>query len=412
MTTTKDLLTLPSLSHMKLLGGAKGLSRTVTWPYVILCPPIGEWVSGGEFLIYYGANAVVEKVELQQLVREAAQNDAAGILFLVGRHYILEENLDEELCRLADELEIPVFSHTSLAYVNSITKDISNLIQNGDRQSLTAGTCWFSLFFEYTDTHELSTLNQALSLGYLPSYTYCVYVLQMVNADSYFQMQELAHGTNFTETPSEFYRMLATKLTYLTRKETDNGWHIAQSHSNIFVLPVNTSSREQAVDQFFLSVCRSLEVQYPGARFRVGKGGKRTQLSGIRESFLNAERCLRARNLVDSGKTIISYQDLGFYQLLFEIPYANITREYVDRYLKPVLTFDQENDSHLYETLCMYLASRCNKVQTAKELFLHRNTLIGRLEKIESLLGVSLEDSETLFLLQTAVHIEQFLRKT
>lgn len=43
MTTAKDLLSLPSLSHMKLIGGAAGLSRTVTWPYVILCPPIGEW---------------------------------------------------------------------------------------------------------------------------------------------------------------------------------------------------------------------------------------------------------------------------------------------------------------------------------------------------------------------------------
>lgn len=36
MTTAKDLLSLPSLSHMKLIGGAAGLSRTVTWPYVIL----------------------------------------------------------------------------------------------------------------------------------------------------------------------------------------------------------------------------------------------------------------------------------------------------------------------------------------------------------------------------------------
>ena len=80
MTTAKDLLSLPSLSHMKLIGGAAGLSRTVTWPYVILCPPIGEWVSGGEFLIYYGANAVVEKVELAQLIRDAAQNDAAATI--------------------------------------------------------------------------------------------------------------------------------------------------------------------------------------------------------------------------------------------------------------------------------------------------------------------------------------------
>ena len=138
MTTAKDLLSLPSLSHMKLIGGAAGLSRTVTWPYVILCPPIGEWVSGGEFLIYYGANAVVEKVELAQLIRDAAQNDAAGILFLVGHHYILEENLDDEIRQLADELKLPVFSHTSLAYVNSITKDIINLIQDREKDAAIA----------------------------------------------------------------------------------------------------------------------------------------------------------------------------------------------------------------------------------------------------------------------------------
>ena len=53
--------------------------------------------------------------------------------FLVGHHYILEENLDDEIRQLADELKLPVFSHTSLAYVNSITKDIINLIQDREK---------------------------------------------------------------------------------------------------------------------------------------------------------------------------------------------------------------------------------------------------------------------------------------
>ena len=131
MTTAKDLLSLPSLSHMKLIGGAAGLSRTVTWPYVILCPPIGEWVSGGEFLIYYGANAVVEKGGACSAdSRCGTKMMPPAFLFLVGHHYILEENLDDEIRQLADKLKLPVFSHTSLAYVNSITKDIINLIQD------------------------------------------------------------------------------------------------------------------------------------------------------------------------------------------------------------------------------------------------------------------------------------------
>lgn len=412
MTTTKDLLSLPSLSHMKLIGGEQGLSRAVTWPYVILCPPIDEWVSGGEFLIYYGANAVVEKVELQQLVREAAENDAAGILFLVGRHYILEENLDDELRRLADELSIPVFSHTSLAYVNSITKDIIGLIQESDKKQAAANTFWYSLLFNHADTNQLSTLNKALVLGYLPNYTYCVYILQMMNTDEYFQNLEAAHGASFMETRSEFYRMLATKLEYMTRKETDLGWHIARNQSNIFVFPANTDSQEEALSQFLVSACARLESQYPGTRFCVGKGSRRSQLSGIQESFILAQRCLLAYNLVGRGRQLISHTDLGFYELLFEIPYAASPKEYASRFLDPIFAYDRENNSQLFQTLCTYLECRYNKVQTAKTLFLHRNTLLGRLEKIEKLIHASLEDAEILFQLQAAIRIHRFFLET
>lgn len=412
MTTAKDLLSLPSLSHMKLIGGAAGLSRTVTWPYVILCPPIGEWVSGGEFLIYYGANSIVEKVELAQLIRDAAQNDAAGILFLVGRHYILDENLDDEIRQLADELKLPVFSHTSRAYVNSITKDIINLIENREKDSMIANTFWYSLFFQNTDVDELSTLNQALFLGYLPSYKYCVYIFEMMNATEYFQKQESTHGSSFTETPSEFFRMLANKLGYIASKETGSNWHVARNSSNVFVLPVNTDSQEQSADAFFESLVLRMEQQYPGTKFCTGKGNVRSRLFGIRESFIQAKRSLLAWKLLGADRHLITYTDLGFYQLLFEIPLASVMREYTSRFLDPIHEYDKSHDAHLYETLCTWLDCRCNKVQTANALFLHRNTLLGRLEKLEKLLGVSLDDADITFQLQAAVKIEKFLSET
>ena len=411
MTTAKDLLSLPSLSHMKLIGGAAGLSRTVTWPYVILCPPIGEWVSGGEFLIYYGANAVVEKVELAQLIRDAAQNDAAGILFLVGHHYILEENLDDELRQLADELKLPVFSHTSLAYVNSITKDIINLIQDREKDATIANSFWYSLFFQNTNVDDIATLNQALFLGYLPSYNYCVYIFEMMNASAYFQKLEAMHGPSFTETSSEFFRMLATKLSYIAQKETGSNWHVARNSANVFVLPINTSSQEQAADRFFESITTRMEQQYPGTKFCVGKGNVRSRLFGIRESYIQAKRSLLSWKLLGDNRRLISYSDLGFYQLLFEIPTLSVMREYTARFLDPIQKYDTAHDA-LYETLCMWLTCRCNQAQTAKALFLHRNTLLGRLEKLEKLLGVSLDDADTIFQIQAAVKIERFLSET
>lgn len=412
MATTNDLLCLPSLSQMKLLGGSAGLSHTVTWPYVILCPPINEWVSGGEFLIYYGANMEVEKIELKQLVREAAENDCAGILFLVGEHFVLEKNLDQDLQELADELSIPVFSITSRSYVNSITKDIINLIQNRDKKHLDASDFWYSLFFEYTDTSQLSTLDKALFLGYMPNYTYCVYILQFMNTDEYFQHLESIHDSHFLESRSDFYRMLASKVDYLTRRELDMGWHIGQHNASIFVFPVNTSSQESAIDRYMQQLCLRLENQYPGTRFLTGKGQKGSKLSEIRRSFIHAKRALLSVSLIPVKGRMITYQELGFYQLLYEIPNAEYPKKYASSVLDPLLSYDAENGSELYETLCTFLNCRFNKVQTAKTLYLHRNTLLGRLEKIEKILGVSLEDPDVLFHLQAAIKIHRFFTET
>lgn len=412
MATTNDLLYLPSLSQMKLLGGSSGLNHTVTWPYVILCPPINEWVSGGEFLIYYGANMEVEKIELQQLIREAAENDCAGILFLVGEHFVLEKNLDEDLKNLADELSIPIFSITSRSYVNSITKDIISLIQNQDKKLLDASSFWYSLFFEYTDTSQLSTLNKALFLGYMPNYTYCVYILQFMNTDEYFQHLESIHDSHFLESRSDFYRMLAAKIDYLTRKELDIGWHVGQHNSSIFVFPVNTLSQETAIDRYMQKLCVRLEAQYPGTYFLTGKGQKGSKLSEIQRSFIHAKRCLLSSSLIPINGRLISYPELGFYQLLYEIPNAEYPKQYAAAILDPLLTYDKKNNSMLYETLCAFLQCGCNKVRTAKKLYLHRNTLLGRLEKIEKILNISLEDTDTLFHLQAAIKIHRFFTET
>jgi hypothetical protein len=412
MATTNDLLYLPSLSQMKLLGGSKGLDHTVTWPYVILCPPISEWVSGGEFLIYYGANMEVEKVELQQLVREAAENDCAGILFLVGEHYVLEKNLDKDLTNLADELALPVFSITSRSYVNSITKDIIRLIQNQDKKLLDASAFWYSLFFEYTDTSQLSTLNKALFLGYMPNYTYCVYILQFMNTDEYFHHLESMHDSRFLESRGDFYHMLASKIHYLIRKEMDIGWHVGQNSSSICVFPVNTPSQEAAIDRYMQNLCIRLETQYPGTRFLTGKGQKGSKLSEIQRSFIHAKRCLLSTSLIPLNGKIISYPELGFYQLLYEIPNAEYPKQYASSILEPLLSYDKENTSMLFETLCAYLKCGCNKVKTAKELYLHRNTLLGRLEKIEKILDISLEDTDVLFHLQAAIKIHRFFTET
>ncbi len=74
--------------------------------------------------------------------------------------------------------------------------------------------------------------------------------------------------------------------------------------------------------------------------------------------------------------------------------------------------FDNDNSTQLYDTLRCYVKNGFNQNLTATELYLHRNSLSYRRQKIVSLTGLDLDDSETQFKLNYSFAIETYLEKT
>lgn len=63
----------------------------------------------------------------------------------------------------------------------------------------------------------------------------------------------------------------------------------------------------------------------------------------------------------------------------------------------------------LYETLETYTACGFNNAQTAAELFLHRNTLSYRLQKISNITGLDFEKPDVQFAMQYSFRLEKFI---
>ena len=62
--------------------------------------------------------------------------------------------------------------------------------------------------------------------------------------------------------------------------------------------------------------------------------------------------------------------------------------------VKILMKYDEENRTELSKTLYQYLLCGENVVRTAKELFIHRNSLMYRLDKIHQLTGADISDSQ------------------
>lgn len=98
-----------------------------------------------------------------------------------------------------------------------------------------------------------------------------------------------------------------------------------------------------------------------------------------------------ARKVIALQETEITntyfYESLGVYRLLLILKESNHLETYVKEYLSPVIDYDRETDSNLFETLAVYLECSGSKKETSERLFIVRQTLYHRLERLETLIG-------------------------
>ena len=110
-----------------------------------------------------------------------------------------------------------------------------------------------------------------------------------------------------------------------------------------------------------------------------------------------------------------SYDQVFFLALLQEFQRRSEKGFSWGNYLHPsleiLLDYDEKNQSQLYRTLEVYLACEASVQKTAKQLYLHRNTVSYRLHRITDLCQVDLSDSQTRFLLNVSFQIIAYMNQ-
>lgn len=165
-----------------------------------------------------------------------------------------------------------------------------------------------------------------------------------------------------------------------------------------------------SVKQFFQTVYEVISEENPGYPFHLGVGEPRAGLIHVHHSFVEAQEAVRISINMGRIPGVYFYEDCLVYKLLDTVAATDLAREFCRMTVEPLAAFDRENNTNMLETLEQYFACNCNVSQTAKKLYVHRNTLIYRIDKIKDILNRELKDSEELLCLQIGLKIRQ-LRK-
>ncbi|MBI4320700.1 MAG: helix-turn-helix domain-containing protein [Chloroflexi bacterium] len=127
----------------------------------------------------------------------------------------------------------------------------------------------------------------------------------------------------------------------------------------------------------------------------VAVGAKCERPEDYKRSYQVARKSLDILKAFDRHDRTVCFERLGVYQLLLQIQDVVELKDFVDRLVGPLVSYDRDHNACLIETLESYLQNDCNLQKTARINFLHANTVKYRLQRIEELARVDLDEAET-----------------
>ncbi|MES1042694.1 MULTISPECIES: PucR family transcriptional regulator [Peribacillus] len=142
----------------------------------------------------------------------------------------------------------------------------------------------------------------------------------------------------------------------------------------------------------------------------IGFGKHVQRLSEIYKSYETARETLLLQDTLPEDSRSIFYQDLHMHRMISLLNKHGNLEETVYEYLGPVIEYDKQNNGELMPTLKTYLACNGSKQETSKQLFIVRQTLYHRLEKLEKLLGSDFMRSDKRLGLEFMIFALDFLQ--
>lgn len=132
-------------------------------------------------------------------------------------------------------------------------------------------------------------------------------------------------------------------------------------------------------------------------------------VSGYENIFKSYNRTVTTINILKrmENKNIGFYEDFILYDFMFDISNIESVNNLKELTFDKLLKYDSKNNTNFFKSLYEYVDSDFNVNKAADKLFIHRNTMYNRLNKISKILDIDLNESSNRFILQLVKSIEK-----
>jgi DNA-binding PucR family transcriptional regulator len=196
---------------------------------------------------------------------------------------------------------------------------------------------------------------------------------------------------------------LRARLLALTRRFVENAGMAGADGDRVVALlpsPENDDPRRRAE-----ALLRSIHNELPDLRARVGVSAPCSRPKDLVDRYGEACALLEMTESFGAIEPTICYDDWKVYGLLIRGNRKEDLQDLAHKLLDPLLTYGQGGQGDLFHTLRTYLDNNLSPARTAEALYVHLNTVKYRLRRITELLGMSLDDLDSVLTVRVALMV-------
>jgi purine catabolism regulator len=235
------------------------------------------------------------------------------------------------------------------------------------------------------------------------------YFIFAVNADSFENYLSL-NEQETDELEVQQIKNMIRKITRTTLSEHCNAFLLMnEGVGMIGMIEVNSRCCENTVFKALEVLLERLGDELSKLKFSVGISRRTSGLANAEKALEEAQKAILVSRRRRDDIKLSCFSDLGSLVFLSELSDSESLKSFCDKKLGTLQEYDSQNNGSLLQTLAAYLECDGHLQRTADFLFVHKNSVIYRLNKIRGLIDVDLSDYRTLFDLHLCMLMRDFI---
>ena len=131
-----------------------------------------------------------------------------------------------------------------------------------------------------------------------------------------------------------------------------------------------------------------------------------SDLKDVSRSYKEAKMALEVGKIFENEKLIVNYEKLGIGRLIYQLP-LSLCKMFIKEVLHG-LTMD-DFDEETLATVNKFFENNLNVSETSRQLYIHRNTLVYRLDKLQKMTGLDLRNFDDAIIFKITLMVSKYM---